>query len=198
MTAFYFTVVAVTSWLHIIRPEFSKTNTHTCGTVLLHLALSNGLVASVIVTVVYQTLIARPPLSVKQGPISYLIHGVVAVLWCVDFGMSAMPLPAVHCFGCVLTLSAFISTSFFVPNMKQDPPYPFLNPKNPTSGAFVFGVYCLCYSLYFIFYAIWICCKHPECGCHYREACYTFEKCRKCKCNKETTIAPYEQELPAL
>ena len=83
--------------------------------------------------------------------VSILIHGVVAVLWCVDFGMSAMPLRAVHCFSCVLTLSAFISTSFFVPNMKQDPPYPFLDPRLPLGGAFVFAAYgsvlCVCYAL---------------------------------------------------
>ena len=74
---------------------------------------------------------------------SYLIHAVVAVLWCVDFGMSAMPLPAVHCFGCVLSLSGFVFASFFIPNMKQNAPYPFLDPAVPMGGALLFAAYWL-------------------------------------------------------
>ena len=35
------------------------------------------------------------------------------------------------------------------------------------------------YVLYFVFYAVWICCKRPKCGCHYKEACATL----RCKNN---------------
>ena len=67
------------------------------------------------------------------------------------------------------------------------------------SAAFTSSPLCcrsLCYILYFVFHGVWVCCKHPECGCHCRQACDNAQKSyRACKSRNATSP---ESELPPL
>lgn len=184
LTALYFTLAAMISWLHILRPRSPEDERHMCLTVTLHLLLSNGLNASLFTALIFQFFLAPTmglaPFGLGQGGRSYFNHLLVAVIWCVDFGLSAMPLPAVHCFGCLLTCSAYMFCNLVIENMRADPPYFFLDATKAGSGVWVFGLFLMNMILYFTCYAFWICCKRPTCGCHYKEACATLN------CKEET------------
>ena len=73
--------------------------------------------------------------------ISYFEHFVVAVLWCIDFGLSGMPLPAVHCFGSALMVGAYMFCSLLITDMRVSPPYFFMDARYPGNGVFVFGIW---------------------------------------------------------
>ena len=56
--------------------------------------------------------------------------------------MSGMPMPAVHCFACILLFGAFMVGTLVIVNLRAEPPYFFINTNEPLlSGGMGFGAW---------------------------------------------------------